>query len=101
VEGHFHQRYLDNIKVGDPATIELMGSKQKLSGTVSEVKIRDQIKSADLSAFNFDSLASNEFKVVLTLDDWQEQELFIGQRAKVIVSKSRSSILPRLLLFFK
>ena len=101
VEGNFHQRYLDNIKVGYPATISLMGSREKLGGVVTEVKIRDQIKSADLSAFNLDSPATNEFKVVVKLDDRQNNDLYIGQRAKVIISKSRSSIIPSLLLFFR
>lgn len=100
VEGNFHQRYLDNIKVGDPATIDLMGSSEKLSGVVSEVKIRDQIKSADLSAFNLSSPATNEFKVVVTLDQQQGHDPYIGQRAKVIISKSRTSVMPSLLLLF-
>jgi len=100
VEGNFHQRYLDNIKVGYPATIDLMGSSEKLSGVVSEVKIRDQIKSADLSAFNLNGPATNEFKVVVTLDQQQGQNPFIGQRAKVIISKSQSGVIPSLLLFF-
>ncbi len=100
VEGNFHQRYLDNIVVGDPATIHLMGSKQRLKGTVTDVKIRDQVKSADLSAFNLASPETNEFKVVVAFDANQSESVYIGQRAKVIVSKSASSIVPSLLLFF-
>lgn len=100
VEAHFHQRYLDNISVGDHATIDLMGSSDRLTGKVTEVRIRDQIKSADLSAFNFGSPQKNEFKVVVTLDESQMQTPHIGQRAKVLVSKSESAIAPHLLLFF-
>lgn len=100
VEGNFHQRYLDNIKVGDPATINLMGSSKKLKGTVTEVKIRDQIKSADLSAFNLESPASDEFKVVVSVNEQHRQDIYIGQRAKLIISKSSSSFIPSLLLLF-
>ena len=100
VEGNFHQRYLDNVEVGDSVTVNLMGSSETLNGTVSEVKIRDQIKSADLSAINLDSPAANEFNVVVGIDDKHGRELYIGQRAKVIISKSSSSIIPSILLFF-
>ena len=100
VEGSFHQRYLDNIEQGDPVTIDLLGSSETLRGTVSEIKIRDQIKSADLSAINVDTPAENEFNVVVTIDEKHASELHIGQRAKVIISKSHSSIIPSILLFF-
>ena len=100
MEGNFHQRYLDNVEVGDSVTVNLMGSSETLNGTVSEVKIRDQIKSADLSAINLDSPAANEFNVVVGIDDKHGRELYIGQRAKVIISKSSSSIIPSILLFF-
>ena len=100
VEGSFHQRYLDNIAVGDPVTIDLLGSSETLSGTVSEVKIRDQIKSADLSAINVDNSEANEFNVVVSIDEQHTADLHIGQRAKVIISKSSSSIIPSILLFF-
>lgn len=100
VEGNFHQRYLDNINIGDPATIDLMGSRQRISGTVTEIKIRDQVKSADLSAFNLSNPESNEFKVVVSFDGDQSKDVYIGQRARLIISKSRSSRIPSLLLFF-
>jgi|GEM_PF-5775670 len=114
VEGFFHQRYLDNISVGDPATVDLVGSDARLSGVVSEVRIRDQIKSADLSAFNLEAPSDNEFKVVVLLGDAEtntsrkndpaaqseEHQLYIGQRAKLIVGKSNSGFLPSVLLFF-
>jgi len=100
VEGSFHQRYLDNIEVGDPVTIDLLGSSEKLNGTASELKIRDQIKSADLSAINVDSPAANEFNVVVAINEQHSSELHIGQRAKLIISKSSSSLIPSILLFF-
>ena len=101
VEGNFHQRYLDNVQVGDPATVALTGSDKRLSGLVSEVKIRDQIKSADLSAFNLESPDTNEFKVIVTLNSGEAEDVFIGQRARLIISKSSSSIIPSILLFYK
>lgn len=101
VEGNFHQRYLDNIEVGDPATVALTGSNKRLNGLVSEVKIRDQIKSADLSAFNLESPGKSEFKVIVTLDSEQAQDVYIGQRARLIISKASSSIIPSILLFYK
>jgi len=99
VEGNFHQRYLDNIAVGDPVTIDLLGSRETFSGTVLELKIRDEIKSADLSAINPDSPAANEFNVVVRIEE-HSHKLHIGQRAKVIISKSSTSIIPSILLFF-
>lgn len=100
VEANFHQRYLDNIKVGDHATIDLMGSSEKLTGKVREVRIRDQVKSTDLSAFSVLRPQLNEFKVLVTLDKDQKHVPHIGQRAKVIISETASSVAPRLLLFF-
>jgi len=100
VEGKFHQRYLDDIAAGDPVTIKLMGSSEKLRGIVSDVRIRDQIKSADLTAINPRAPESNEFNVVVDIDERDARDLYIGQRAKVVISKSSSSVIPSLLLFF-
>jgi len=100
VEGMFHQRYLDDIAAGDPVTIKLMGSSEKLRGIVSDVRIRDQIKSADLTAINPRAPESNEFNVVVDIDERDARDLYIGQRAKVVISKSSSSVIPSLLLFF-
>ena len=77
-----------------------MGSSEKLRGIVSDVRIRDQIKSADLTAINPRAPESNEFNVVVDIDERDARDLYIGQRAKVVISKSSSSVIPSLLLFF-
>lgn len=93
----FHQRYLDNVHPGDFALVNLMGSNQKLTGKVSKIMIRDQVKSADISAFNYLTPETNEFKVVVQLDENQNLPR-IGQRAKVVITKKQSS--PLLELFY-
>ena len=99
VEAIFHQRYLDNVAVGDHATVDLMGSDQRLTGTVSEVRIRDQVKSMDLRAFNFTTPDSDEFKVVVTIDEGLVNTPRVGQRSKVIINRSSSRLVPNILLF--
>ena len=99
VEAIFHQRYLDNVAVGDHATVDLMGSDQRLTGRVSEVRIRDQVKSMDLRAFNFTTPDANEFKVVVTIDEGLANTPRVGQRSKVIINRSSSRVIPNILLF--
>ena len=99
VEAIFHQRYLDNVAVGDHATVDLMGSDQRLTGRVSEVRIRDQVKSMDLRAFNFTTPDSDEFKVVVTIDEGLVNTPRVGQRSKVIINRSSSRLVPNILLF--
>lgn len=99
VECIFHQRYLDNIKVGDFANVNLMGSDQKLIGRVSKVMIRDSLKGSSLKAFSSSSPETNEFKVIVTLDDQQTYTPKIGQRAKVVITAKKSSPVPSILLF--
>jgi len=98
VECIFHQRYLDSISVGDFASINLMGSNEKMTGKVEKVLIRDPVRSSNLSAFKFSSPENNEFKVLITIDSNQDSAPRIGQRAKVVISKSKTSLISKLLL---
>jgi len=96
IECIFHQRYLDNIHIGDFATINLMGSGEKLTGRVKKVLIRDPVRTSDLNAFKFNSPENNEFKVMISLDG--DQTPRIGQRAKVVISKNKSSPISKILM---
>lgn len=95
----FHQRYLDNIDIGDFATVDLLGSDQQLKGRVSEVMIRDAVKNSNLRAFSSTSPQTNEFKVTVTLDTARTSAPIIGQRAKVVITKKKTSLVSSLLLF--
>lgn len=88
----FHQRYLDNISAGDFSTVNLMGSEQTMTGNVGSIMIRDQVKSADISAFNYLTPGTNEFKVSIEVGEKQTLPK-IGQRAKVVITKNESSAL--------
>lgn len=100
VEGIFHQRYLDNISVGDHATVDLMGSKERLTGTVSKILIRDQVKLDNLSAFRLNNLQIDEFKVIVQLSGTQDIIPQIGQRAKIVINDKPNSLFVKLLTTF-
>ena len=99
IECIFSQRYLDNINIGDHATISLMGGGEKLAGRVKEILIRDK-EGAGLGAFNIGSPSSDEFKVIVSLDRNHAYQPVIGQRAKVMISRSEDAALAKLVLFF-
>lgn len=97
VESVFHQRYLEDIAIGDHASVLLMGSKKRISGVVSRLMIRDHSQSKNLNAFSIDELASDEFKVLISLDSGERHIPIIGQRAKVLISENKNDPMSRMI----
>ncbi|MDA5194389.1 efflux RND transporter periplasmic adaptor subunit [Govanella unica] len=100
IDGYFEETKLPRIRVGDPATIRIMGVEQSLKGHVESIAAgiadRDRTKSPDLIAnvnptFNWVRLAQR-IPVRIKIDDLPKgMRLIAGQTTTVIVGYEQKS----------
>ena len=90
VEAYFHQRYLPSISVGDAVVVMPLGGRDRLDGRVQWIGAEASASTRTVAP-QWQPDQDKPMRVVVALADADRSRVFVGQRARVIVSPSGTS----------